>query len=70
MGLCDTPEAGRTDVLSRGTSSELTGTVPVCGQHPPRSRAGTRPESLGQETSVTINDSVMKAFLYNRVQWS
>lgn len=68
-GLCDTPEARRTDVLSRGTPSELSGTIPVGGQHPPRSRAGTRLEGLGWETSVTINDSVMKAFLYNRVQW-
>lgn len=67
---CVTPlRPGGTDVLSRGTSSELRGTVPVGGQHPPRSRAGTRPEGLGRETSVTINDSVIKAFLYNSVQW-
>lgn len=76
LGSCDftsfydTPEAGRTDVLSRGTSSKLTGTVPIRSQHPPRLREGTRLESLGRETSVTINDSVMKAFLYNMVQWS
>lgn len=35
--VMDTPDAKRTDVLSRGTSRGLSGRIPVGGQHPPRS---------------------------------
>lgn len=35
--VIDTPEAKRTDVLSRGTSRGLRGVIPVGGHRPPRS---------------------------------
>jgi len=42
--VIDTPEAKRTDVLSRGTSSGFSGLMPVGGQHPPSSGVGARLE--------------------------
>ena len=35
--VIETPEASRTDVLRRGTSSGFRGVMPVGGQQPPRS---------------------------------
>lgn len=42
--VIDTPEASRTDVFNRGTSSGFSGVIPVGGQHPPKSWVGTRLE--------------------------
>lgn len=42
--VIDTPDANRTDVLRSGTSSGLSGKIPVGGQQPPRSCVGTRLE--------------------------
>lgn len=42
--VIETPDASRTDVLRRGTSSGLSGVIPVGGQQPPRSCVGTRLE--------------------------
>lgn len=42
--VIDTPEARRTDVLSRGTSSGSSGVIPVGGQQPPSSCVGARLE--------------------------
>lgn len=40
----DTPEAKRTDVFRSGTSSGLSGWIPVGGQQPPSSGVGARLE--------------------------
>lgn len=42
--VIDTPEARRTEVLSRGTSRGLSGLIPVGGQQPPSSGVGARLE--------------------------
>lgn len=42
--VIDTPDANRTDVLSKGTSSGLSGIIPVGGQQPHKSCVGTRLE--------------------------
>lgn len=42
--MIETPDASRTDVLRRGTSSGLRGVIPVGGQQPPKSWVGTRLE--------------------------
>lgn len=42
--VMETPDASRTDVLRRGTSSGLRGVIPVGGQQPPKSWVGTRLE--------------------------
>lgn len=42
--VIETPEAKSTDVLSKGTSSGLSGVIPVGGQHAPSSWVGTRLE--------------------------
>lgn len=42
--MIETPDARRTDVFSRGTSSGFNGVIPVGGQQPPRSCVGTRLE--------------------------
>lgn len=42
--VMETPDARRTDVFRRGTSSGLRGVIPVGGQHPPRSCVGTKLE--------------------------
>lgn len=42
--VIETPDARSTDVFSRGTSSGLSGVIPVGGQHPPRSCVGTKLE--------------------------
>lgn len=42
--MIETPDASKTDVLSRGTSNGLSGVMPVGGQHPPSSGVGARLE--------------------------
>ena len=42
--VTDTPEARRTEVFRRGTSSGSRGLIPVGGQHPPSSGVGARLE--------------------------
>lgn len=42
--VMDTPEASRTDVLSRGTSRGFRGIMPVGGQQPPSSGVGAKLE--------------------------
>lgn len=42
--VIETPEARRTEVLSRGTSSGFRGMMPVGGQQPPSSGVGARLE--------------------------
>lgn len=42
--VIETPEARRTEVLSRGTSSGFRGMTPVGGQHPPNSGVGAKLE--------------------------
>lgn len=42
--VIETPEASKTEVLSSGTSSGLSGWMPVGGQQPPSSGVGARLE--------------------------
>lgn len=42
--VIETPEARRTEVLSKGTSRGLRGLIPVGGQQPPSSGVGARLE--------------------------
>lgn len=42
--VIETPDASRTDVLRRGTSSGLSGVIPVGGQQPPKLCVGMRLE--------------------------
>lgn len=42
--MIETPDARRTDVFNSGTSSGLSGVIPVGGQQPPKSCVGTRLE--------------------------
>lgn len=42
--VMEIPDARRTDVFRRGTSSGFKGVIPVGGQQPPKSCVGTRLE--------------------------